>query len=270
MSNAKGSTGSVKGNRPPSQSADRTLTVLERLAESSEGLTLTALAAETDIPLATCASIVYTLEARGYASRTIVGRSHFWRATMQLYGMAAQLVRKADLAQVANLEMQQLAESLQMPVHIGVLNAASVVYVAKAAVNSFVQFDTFPGKTAPFNQTALGKAIVAYLPSERVESLLPKMVESKGPGAPEPGPEPFLKQLAEVRRRGFAVEMQEERADFSCVAAPFFNSEGVVVGAVGVTGFSRDLGQRAAGQTGKQLVTLAELISTRLGHVRSR
>lgn len=257
----------AKAKKPPSQSAARTLTVLEQLAESSEGLTLTALASETKIPLATCASIVYTLEERGYASRTVIGRSHFWRATMRLYGMASQLMRKVDLANIAPVEMDELAESLAMPIHIGVLDGASVVYVAKAATTGFVQFDTYPGKMAPFNLTALGKAIVAFLPQDRLDPLLPQMEVGQGPGALGKGVEPFLEQLVQVRKRGFAIEVEEERADFSCVAAPLFGSDDEVVGAVGVTGFSRDLGQRAATQAGRRLVTLANLISTRLGHL---
>ncbi|MDQ0380733.1 helix-turn-helix domain-containing protein [Amycolatopsis thermophila] len=85
----------MASERPASPSVDRTLTVLETLVEAGEGLTLTALARATEIPLATCASIVYTLESRGYARRRVVGRSHFWRATPRLYEVAAPLAGQA-------------------------------------------------------------------------------------------------------------------------------------------------------------------------------
>ncbi|GAB3574977.1 hypothetical protein GCM10027445_36670 [Amycolatopsis endophytica] len=81
----------MASDRPASPSVDRALTVLETLVDAGEGLTLTALARTTEIPLATCASIVYTLESRGYARRRVVGRSHFWRATTRLYELAAPL-----------------------------------------------------------------------------------------------------------------------------------------------------------------------------------
>ena len=73
---------------PASPSVDRTLTVLESLVAAGEGLTLSGLSRVTGIPLATTASIVYTLEQRGYASRRVVGRSHFWRVTARLYELA--------------------------------------------------------------------------------------------------------------------------------------------------------------------------------------
>ena len=110
--------------RSPSPAVARALTVLETLVGADEPLTLTSLAKKTKIPLATCAAIVYTLEERGYASRRIVGRSHFWRPTLRLYGLATQLVRKIDLSEIAQPQLRGLADTLGMPAHVGVLNGA--------------------------------------------------------------------------------------------------------------------------------------------------
>ena len=251
--------------RAASQPVARALTVLEALVAADDGVTLTALSKSTGIPLATCAAIVYTLEQRGYATRRVVGRSHFWRATMGLYGLAVQLVRTVDPATIAQAELRELAEALEMPVHIGVLNGASVVYVAKASAPGFIQFDTYPGKVAPFNLTALGKAITAYLDDDELRPLLAKLQTGEGPGALPAGPAPFLEQLERVREAGYAVEMEEEQADIGCVAAPFFDAEGHPAGSVGVTGFTRDLRPNlASAVTGVREV--ADLISSRLGY----
>ena len=85
----------MTADRPASPSVDRTLTVLEALVAAGDGLTLSGLSRATRIPLATTASIAYTLEQRGYAARRVVGRSHFWRATVQLYELAAPLATEA-------------------------------------------------------------------------------------------------------------------------------------------------------------------------------
>src|SRR4051812_14326403 len=161
-----------KSEKLPAPAVGRAMTVLETLVASSEGLTLTELARRTEIPLATCASIVHTLELRGYAARRVVGRSHFWRATLALYGLAVRLTRDVDLSTVAQAEMNEAADRLRMPVHIGVLNGSSLVYVAKAPAPGIIQFDTYPGKMAPFNLTALGRAIAAHVPAEQLQELL--------------------------------------------------------------------------------------------------
>lgn len=116
-----------------------------------------------------------------------------------------------------------------------------MVYVAKASPDGFIQFNTYPGKMAPFHLTALGKAIAAYLDEERLRPLLRNLVPGEGPGALPPGRAPFLAQLEEVRERGYAVEREEEQADIACVAVPFFDAEGGPAGSIGVTGFSREL-----------------------------
>lgn len=255
----------MSAEKAPSQSVARALTVLETLVAADDGLTLTALAKATRIPLATCAAIVYTLEQRGYATRRIIGRSHFWRATLGLYGLAAQLVRKVDLSSVAQDEMRELAERLGMPVHVGVLNGSSVVYVAKAATPGFIQFNTYPGKVAPFNLTALGKAIGAHLAEDELRPLLARLAVGSGPGALPPGQKAFTDQLAEVRELGYAFEDEEDQADISCIAVPFFDAEDHVAGSVGITGFTRDLQGQVFDDAVAGLRAIADNISSQMG-----
>jgi DNA-binding IclR family transcriptional regulator len=170
-----------------------------------------------------------------------------------------------DLATVAQVEMQALAENLGMPVHIGVLNGPNVVYVAKAASPGFIQFDTYPGKIAPFNLTALGKAITAFLPEVELEALLPHLVPGRGPRALPAGRDAYLSDLATIRRKGFAVENEEDEEKIACVAVPFFDAEASVAGAVGVTGFARDMTGVTLRRAREQLVDLGAHISRRLG-----
>lgn len=248
-----------------SRATDRILTVLETLAASTEDVTLTALSKRTRIPLTSCAAIMNSLEKRGYAARRIVGRSHFWRLTMGLYGLSSQLLHGIDLSLIAQAEMRDLAERIKYPIHIGVLNGASLVYIAKAASPGFIQFDTYPGKVAPFSLTALGKAIAAYLPQEELDPLLTKLVPGTGSGALPADPDSFVNELARTRKRGYAIENEEEEAGVACLAVAFFNADGHVTGSVGATGLANEL----VGQERKAIVhgltELGRTISHKLG-----
>ncbi|WP_020577017.1 IclR family transcriptional regulator [Actinopolymorpha alba] len=231
----------VPKSRPASPSTDRALTVLETLVEAEGPLTLTMLAQTAGVPLATCASIVQTLEVRGYAARQVVGRSHFWRPTLRMYALATQLIRKVDPASVSQRHLRRLSDELGMPAHLGVLDGATIVYVAKAATPGFIQFDTFVGKVAPYNLTALGRAIAAYLPEPALVPLVDQLVAGSGPNARRPSVKAFRAELATTRERGYAVEDEEEQAEISCVAAPVFDASGGAAFSVGVTGFAREL-----------------------------
>jgi DNA-binding IclR family transcriptional regulator len=223
--------------RAPSPAVDRALTILEKLVASSSPMTLTALAAEAGIPLATCASIMQTFEMRGYATRRVVGRSHFWRPTLKLNGLAAELMRGVDIGQLAQPFLQRLVEETQMAAHVGLLEGDMIVYAAKVAAPGMVQFNTYPGKRTPFNITALGLAVVAHLPEEQLEPLLSNLLPGAGPRARRVNALEMRSHLAQVRKRGYAIEAEEEEAGIGCIAAPLFDSNGHVLGSVGVTGF---------------------------------
>jgi IclR family transcriptional regulator, KDG regulon repressor len=225
-------------DKVPSPAVDRALTILEKLVESRSPMTLTALAAEAGIPLATCAAIMQTFEARGYAARRVVGRSHFWRLTLKLNGLVSEYMRGIDLGQVVQPHLQELVGQTQMAAHVGLLEGDMIVYAAKAAAGGLVQFDTYPGKMTPFNLTALGQAVVAYLPEDQIEPLLAHLVPGAGPGARQASTDDMRARLAKVRERGYAVEDEEEEAGVGCIAAPFFDPAGQVLGSVGVTGFA--------------------------------
>jgi DNA-binding IclR family transcriptional regulator len=225
-------------DKVPSPAVDRALTILEKLVESRSPMTLTALAAEAGIPLATCAAIMQTFEARGYAARRVVGRSHFWRLTLKLNGLVAEYMRGIDLGQVVQPYLQELVRQTQMAAHVGLLEGDMIVYAAKAAAPGLVQFDTYPGKMTRFNITALGQAVAAYLPEDQIGPLLSHLAPGAGPGAQQASTDDMRARLAKVRERGYAVEDEEEEAGVGCIAAPFFDPAGQVLGSVGVTGFA--------------------------------
>jgi IclR family transcriptional regulator, KDG regulon repressor len=253
--------------RPASPSTDRAMTVLETLIEAEGPLTLTMLAQTAGVPLATCASIVQTFEDRGYAARQIVGRSHFWQPTLRLYAMASGLVRKIDPANVSRQHLRTLSDTVGMPAHLGVLDGSTIVYVAKAATPGFIQFDTFLGKVAPFNLTALGRAIAAHLPEAELAALLQHLAPGAGPNARRPTIKGFRQELEVTRARGYAVENEEEQAEIGCVAVPVFDAAGDVAYAVGVTGFSRDLTDTTIPHIASTVQKAAAAISADMGRV---
>jgi IclR family KDG regulon transcriptional repressor len=255
--------------RRPSPAVDRTLTLLETLVALNRPSSLTALAKRTKIPLATCATIMQTLEMRGYATRQVIGRSHLWRPTLRLYTLGAQLMPRLDLPQIAQPHLAALAEATGTPGHIGVLEGDEVVYVAKAAIDGFVQFNTFPGKRAPFNLTALGRAVAAFLDEAELQPLLGRLKTGEGPKARADGPRALLSELERVRREGYAVEDEEEEAGIACIAAPIRDAEGQVLASVGITGFARDLVGDRLDDYSAAVLRAARAISSELGHVQS-
>ncbi len=95
----------------------------------------------------------------------------------------------------------------------------------------------------PMHATALGKAVLAYLPeAERKDVLDAGMPKLTGRTvATQPALE---RELEAVRERGYAIEREEAVLGEDGVAAPIFGRNGVVIGGIGVAGPSKRLSGR--------------------------
>jgi IclR family acetate operon transcriptional repressor len=224
-----------------SASTERALQVLEALVASEQPITLTELARRCDMALATCSAVAVTLEARGYAHRTVIGRSHLWRPSLKLYGLGTMTLRRVELGQESEPILNQLRDEVDLPAHLGIMDGSSVVYVAKAATSAMVQFNTYPGKRAAYNLTALGRAIAAFLPPGKQEELIASAVPGSGPRATAASRQVLAQEFENIRARGYAVENQEEDAGVACIAAPVLDVNKLAVASVGVTGFDYQL-----------------------------
>jgi DNA-binding IclR family transcriptional regulator len=228
--------------------------VLELLVNEREPLTLSKIATRAEIPPASCHAILHTLKNEGYAAPRIEGRAQYWQPTLALYHLGSTLIERSDLRAIAVPHLRMLSDRLGLPAHLGVLVGENVMYLEKAEAESFIQFNTFPGKLSPFEITALGRAIVAFLPEERRASLA---------AAAKPR---IRKILNETREAGYAIEDGEDIKTVGCVAAPVFDREGEVIASVGVTGFSDDLFSDPAMPAVGNVVSAGRQISAELGH----
>ncbi len=232
---------------------ERGISVLELLVRERKPLSLSDVARRTGIPTASCHAILHTLRELGYVARRISGRTHEWEPTLLLYHLGSTLVTRLGLRDVALPHLHSLAESLGCPAHAGVLVGSSVMYLEKAAAPTFVQFDTYPGKLSPFHLTALGRAIVAFLPAQEQSALLESLP-------------PHIEQiLIAARATGYAVEDGEEVDGVGCVAAPVFGPAGAVCGSVGITGFSKDIFGANLPRVADAVAEKAAAVSSELG-----
>lgn len=253
-----------------SRAAERTLKILEILAESPDGVSLTKLSQRSSTPMATCSTLLATMERCGYARREIVGRKHKWYATLAIYRLGAHVIAKVDTRGAAQPELEWLTAQTGMPSHLGALDGANVVYISKVAAPGFFQFDTFVGRTAHFSLTALGRAIAAFLPADEVTRLAVDLPTGAGPHASPQTAATLTALLADIRAGGFAVEDQVEIANVSCIAAPVFDAVGYPTASIGVTWFASDFDDARRREVGALVLRAAARTSHSLGYQGGR
>ncbi len=114
--------------------------------------------------------------------------------------------------------MSAAVAELGESVNLAILDADEIVYVAQVqpSTNFMRMFTEVGFRTAP-HATAVGKAILADYPEEDVVAMLGRTGMQRHTDHTLVTPKDFLDELAEVRRRGYAIDEGEQEIGVRCV-----------------------------------------------------
>lgn len=216
------------------QSVDRALDIMEMLAASKNGLSLSDLSARVGLNASTCHHLLQTLLHRSYVEQDAETKKYALgnRVLHLQYGRTQQI----DLAAQGLPVLRQVNEATGEAIHLATLQGLDMITLLKLESLHPVRVDHSPvGKINAAHATATGKAILAFLPEAHVLSLIT-----------ERGLRPFTERtitretelmadLERVRRQGFAVDDEEFQPGVYCVGAPVRDHTGKVVASISIS-----------------------------------
>jgi DNA-binding IclR family transcriptional regulator len=215
------------------RSVERAARILRELGSGAGRLGVTELSERLGIAKGTVHGLLRTLERQELVEQDPeTGKYRLGPVMLQLGNafLDAHELRSRSL-----LWADSLAQRVTEAVRVGILNGPRVLIVHHVfRPDDSVQILEV-GASIPWNASALGKAIVAFLEPERRAALLAgELPRLTGRTITDP------KQLASVLERvaadGFAVEDQEGIVGEGEIAAPIFDHRGLPVGAIGIAG----------------------------------
>lgn len=241
---------------------DRAFKILELLCESQSGLRFVDVCERLSLAKSSAFVLLENLEVKGYIEKNSDGR---YRATLRLLQLGNQVLRNIDIRTIALPYMVSLRDEVGFPVHLAMLDGADVVYLEKVEGVGFVKFDTYIGKRAPVHLTAVGKAIVAFLPPGRVHEII--AIGGLGGGTEKAAttPDEFQMSLETVREFGFALDDEEEVLGVRCIGAPVRDYRGQVVASISIIAMHRELPAIRFPEFGTKVIHTANQISLALG-----
>lgn len=192
----------------------RGLTILELLSEHPDGLELHEIAKELALPKSSAHNLMQTLLALRYVRLTAASR---YQLTLKTFEVGAAVVQTTDVTQVLRQYMQQAFADCNETMHCGVLSGREVLYIDKIESTQSIRMASHVGIRMPLYATAMGKAFLAEMSNEEVRSLYP---EAELPALTErtiTHVDELIRQLDAIRRRGWAMEVQENAENVSCV-----------------------------------------------------
>lgn len=244
--------------------ADKVLDILEYLAQHRGAFTLSELSRGVGIPKPTLFRYVATLEERGYITRNSDEKYTLGLRVVQLANAA---LGHMTLHEVALPYMRVLLERFQETVNLAVLEGHEMVYVEILESPKAFKMSAHVGGREVLHATALGKAILAYLPEEEMERLIRATGLPRYTANTICSPSLLREELAGVRARGYSVDHQEKEEGASCVGAPIFGPRGWPIAAISISGPALRFSQEKVEEMGRALLEVSAKVSQQVGHV---
>ena len=169
-----------------------------------------------------------------------------------------------DLRSVARPVLEDLVQKSGETAHLVVFSGASAVYLDKYDSPSAVRMHSRVGQSITLYSTASGKALLAWLAPDVVESLLDQPLEART-SATLTSLDELLADLEVTRRRGWSLDDVENEEEIRCVGAPIFDHTGAVSAACSLSGPIQRITRERAEELGPLLAAAAARISLSLG-----
>jgi DNA-binding IclR family transcriptional regulator len=207
------------------------LSVLEALDETG-GAGVTAVADRLDVAKSTAHAHLQTLLDRRY----VVKRDGEYHVGLRFLELGQSAKDPWDEHGFIEEKVEELAEESQLRAQFLVEEHDEAVYVYRSTGRHSVPTDSRVGVRIPLHSVAAGKAILAHLPDERVETILDCHGLGRLTDNTITDREELLATLERVRERGYALNDEESWEGVRAVGAPVSAPAGHVLGALSVSG----------------------------------
>jgi DNA-binding IclR family transcriptional regulator len=247
------------------QSVDRAARILKVLASGPRRLGVSEIADRLGLTRPTVHGLLQTLQANGFVEQD--RHSDKYQLGAGLLQLGNSYLDLNELRARALVHSERLATRADAAVRVGVMHGASVVIVHHVFRPDTTLQILEVGAELPLHASALGKAMLAYVPDGALADLLaepPPRLTSR-----TLTPAALREALKDVRELGFAREKDEAILGESSIAAPIFDHSGHAVGAIGIVGDTdRIMPRGPAKQLTSAVIEAARGVSRELGASR--
>jgi IclR family KDG regulon transcriptional repressor len=251
----------------PVQSVDRILDIIELLSLYPSGLLLRDLAQVSKLHTSTVHRLLSCLIARGYARKD--PRSGKYCLTLRFFEIGCAASGALDLVAVAREQLDELSDFSKEVVHLVKRDGLSVVYLYKAEPSqSLVRMSSRVGGRNPLYCTAVGRSILANLPEDEVNEIWELSDITPVTSKTITNLEALKSQLAIAKKKGYAIDNEENEEGVYCLAAPIFNWKGEPIAAISVSAPLNRMVDENKARILPVLIKTAQNISYQLGYIQ--
>ena len=223
-------TGEVSSLKVPA--LGKGVALLEAVAREP-GLGFTGIQERLGMPKSSTHHLISTMCELGLIKRRSLGGYALGLKLLELASIASE---SNDFQRDAMPLLREFAQRVQLTCHLGVFEQGEAVYLARVEGARDIVVKSHVGQRFPVNCSALGKSLIAWMAPELLDVVIANLAFEKRMPKTVTNAADFRLQLADVRRRGWALDDEEQAPNCRCIAAPICDRDGVVVAAISAVG----------------------------------
>jgi IclR family transcriptional regulator, acetate operon repressor len=236
----------AKTRRAAPQSVGRIFSILDAIAGSRTGATLSELAVIAGAPKTSLVGLLAGLTAQGCLLREASGR---YSLGPRVHSLAMQAMAGRELVMLARPILHRLVEATGETAVIGALapDADLAIYLDKVESSNSIRYAVTVGERRDLYCTAMGKALLAHFEPARLKKYLRSSPRERFTATTITSAADLTTEMSRIRREGIARTNGERVADASGMAVPIYGSGGTVVAALLIAGPSARMRANAKG-----------------------
>jgi DNA-binding IclR family transcriptional regulator len=246
------------------QVLDRALAILDTLAKERDEVSLIELSAKLQLHKSTAHRLLMILERHRMVEREPqTGR---YRLGLRLFELGSLAISRFHIRDRARPYLERVLFEIEETVHFCVLDAGEVLYVDKIESSRSLRLASKIGRLDPAHCSAVGKAMLAHLPEQRVDAILkehglPRITATTIVTAAE-----LKADLQAVRERGYAIDNGEAEDGVRSVGAAVLGPQGRLLGAISTSAPSFRLTVERVPAVAASICRAARAISVESGY----
>lgn len=213
------------------RSVTRAFRIVEALSKQ-RGMGVSRLADKVELPVSTVHDYLQALRSTGYVRKE--GTEYF--TTTRFLEIGHRDRSQREIYTAVDDELPTAAQETGEQVTLIVEEDGDGVLLAVAEGEAAVDLPAYPGARVPLYANAGGKAILAHVSGDRLESLLDKQAFEPITKQTITDRNELHEELETIRERGYALDYGERIAGFVCVAVPVLDRDDTVRGSICVCG----------------------------------
>ncbi len=248
------------------KSVEKAMKILSAFSVDEPELGVIELSKKVGLYKSTVSRFLETLQQEDFVRKN--PETGKYKLGMKMFFLGRIPVEQLDIAQHAKPYLKQLFGKFDETVSLAIHDDENIISIDR--IVSTKQVAMRPrGLIAPFHCSALGKAIVAFLPEDEVDAFIIRNGMPPYTKKTITDPENLKDNLKEIRKKGYAFDNEEHEDWLKCMAVPLRDYTGNVTGSISISVPSERLTDTLFNAILETLIEIRDKASQDLGYKKS-